>query len=533
MYKVIIVDDEPKVSELIKNLIDWNGLGLFHMATAHDGFTALELIKKHEPDIIITDIRMPGFSGIDLIRNVKEISPNIEFIVISGYQHFDYAYNAIKYGVKDYLLKPLKREEINATLAKMVKKYTNQERQDDYRKEDIRKHRMDFVNEIFSSQSSLLNNNLRLESLNEQYSMNFIEGYFQAVIIKPEFEYHPENRKTEMIVLNKIQNIAISNFNSICSEMLCATTRSSVSLILNYSEENKKSIRKTLNNIIDESHMFRDIIENLIVSVGVGEAFKSFALIAVSAEHAQRAIEDRLVLGAGKINSFSKELHEASYKDSMITQNKRKKLVDLLEVLDLAGVESFIESTKEELLTNQRITGKYILNTVEEITEIVFFGLRTYLRSNETEKSMFEDCKDAINMQNSINSVFGTLKYYVHGILSELIENRKNESIRPINEAKKYINNNFGNDVSLEKVSQIVGFNAAYFSALFKKETGEGFVEYLTSVRIKNAKSLLADSDKTIQEICFEVGYGDVKHFTNQFKKLTSLTPTEYRRFHY
>lgn len=102
MYKVIIADDEPKVSQLIKNLIDWEALNLEHAATAHDGYEALELIKKHNPDIVITDVRMPGYDGIELIKNAKEFNQDIDFIVVSGYQHFDYAYNAIKYGVNSY-----------------------------------------------------------------------------------------------------------------------------------------------------------------------------------------------------------------------------------------------------------------------------------------------------------------------------------------------------------------------------------------------------------------------------------------------
>ena len=119
MCRVLIADDEPKVLLLIKSLIDWQTLGLDLVATANDGVAALAAIAQLRPDIVITDIRMPGYDGIELIGRAKALNPAIDFIIISGYRHFDYAQKAIRFGVEDYLLKPLKALEINQTLRKM------------------------------------------------------------------------------------------------------------------------------------------------------------------------------------------------------------------------------------------------------------------------------------------------------------------------------------------------------------------------------------------------------------------------------
>ncbi len=121
MYRVLIADDEPKVSQLIKNLIQWEPLGLQLVGIANDGIKALEMIEMYRPDIVITDIRMPGFDGIELIKRAKLSHADIDFIIISGYQHFDYAHNAIKYNVKDYLLKPLKNKKLTARYRKSLK----------------------------------------------------------------------------------------------------------------------------------------------------------------------------------------------------------------------------------------------------------------------------------------------------------------------------------------------------------------------------------------------------------------------------
>jgi two-component system response regulator YesN len=127
MRRVLIADDEAKVALLIKNLIRWDELGLQLVATAHDGLSALALIEEHRPEIVITDIRMPGYDGIELIERAKRQNPDIDFIIISGYRHFDYAQKAIRFGVEDYLLKPLKAVEINQTLRKMVDKYAERD----------------------------------------------------------------------------------------------------------------------------------------------------------------------------------------------------------------------------------------------------------------------------------------------------------------------------------------------------------------------------------------------------------------------
>ena len=122
MLKVLIADDERKVCQLIEKLIDWQALDMQVTATAENGIEALERIKEHHPDIVITDIRMPGYDGLDLIRLGQEINPRMEFIIISGYRHFEYAQTAIRYGVNAYILKPIKKDELTGTLKKLGSK---------------------------------------------------------------------------------------------------------------------------------------------------------------------------------------------------------------------------------------------------------------------------------------------------------------------------------------------------------------------------------------------------------------------------
>ena len=121
--RVILADDEQKVCQLIYDLVHWEDYGMTVVGMAYNGLDTLDLIKKQRPDLVITDIKMPGCDGLELIRRVKDLQEKMDFIIISGYRFFEYAQNAIKYGVSDYLLKPIKQEELINTLKKMQEKY--------------------------------------------------------------------------------------------------------------------------------------------------------------------------------------------------------------------------------------------------------------------------------------------------------------------------------------------------------------------------------------------------------------------------
>ena len=129
VLKILIADDEDRVCRLIEKLIDWEHLDISLVATAANGIEELELIQKYEPDIVITDIRMPGMDGLQVIERVVQMERHVNFIVVSGYKQFEYAYNALKYGVEDYLLKPIHKEELNKILAKICAARLEKEKQ--------------------------------------------------------------------------------------------------------------------------------------------------------------------------------------------------------------------------------------------------------------------------------------------------------------------------------------------------------------------------------------------------------------------
>lgn len=533
MYKVIIADDEPKVAQLIKNLIEWDRLNLELAATAQDGISALELIREHQPEIVITDIRMPGYDGIELIRYAKEINSNIDFVIISGYQHFDYAHNAIKYGVKDYLLKPLNKNEINATLAKMTEKYTERTRQEMHCREDIKRLKNELVQGIYSGNGIPFPEGQELSRINQYYDLHLVPGCYQAFVVKPDIEYRPGNQDTMRMLLNKICKIIEHNLEGICEEILWLLLEDRIYVVANYRAGNRKLFRKAVNNVLDESHLFRDIFKELMVTISLGNAREGLEGMVQATGELKEALEDRLVTGGGRLVQYNPELHPEKPPEPVVTFEKRKKLMDLIEIFDVNGAGSWIAGVEEEILRLPNISGRFVLDTIEEIIETLLFALKNRANVNTVDKSLINEFHEALLMQNSVRAAFELTGRYAGAVLQEIADRRRNEINRPIKEAQKYINEHYTSNVSLEEVAGLIGFNPTYFSTLFKKETGMNFLEYVTSVRIKSAKQLLADSKKSTLDISHEVGYNDFKHFTKQFKKVTGLTPSEYRKLYY
>ena len=189
MLKVLIIDDEEKVCRLIQCLIDWESLGLYIAGICHDGLLALDMVKETSPDIIITDIRMPGCDGLTLIRAAKEFNPGIHFIIISGYGQFDYAQRAIQYGVSDYILKPIKEKDLKATLVSIVEKHQSMEshrQQDEAIRNELNstqeRIKSNFINDLILN-PQIIQAFHSIEDINRTYYTNFKESAFTLLCI--------------------------------------------------------------------------------------------------------------------------------------------------------------------------------------------------------------------------------------------------------------------------------------------------------------------------------------------------------------
>ena len=536
MLKVIVADDEEKICQLILKLVDWESLDMEVVGTAANGLEALEKIRQLVPDVVITDIRMPGCDGMEMIRQAKLVNGSTEFVIISGYRHFEYAQTAIKYGVSDYLLKPIKKEELTATLRKIRERYlekteqlTFEERVRLVLKNDAGRLRTSYFSGILYPKSREPEN-LSLEEINSQYHYSFQPGCFQMICIK--FDRIPsKDQKSLEFLADKTSQLADQLIRESCYDFELYVESSYVYMLLNYREEDKRTVRHQIKMMLDGLIVLESIMEGLRVTIGAGTAVRSAGQIRQSLRTSRWRVEQRLISGSGTV--IDCEISEtAKLPESRLFHDFNTAMTKALESLEADQVHQVLLHLKKELMDRENITGHEILQMSKEVCNLYLFCMKNQKISIENESGFVERYNAGADDCESVDSLFRFLMKEIESSFSKAAQQKKQEDNRPIRTAKKYMKEHYMEPITLEDVSAMAGFNPTYFSSLFKKETGSSFLEYLSGVRMDEAKRLLKETGLPVAAVCEKVGYSDVKYFTKAFIKYTGLKPNEYRKLY-
>lgn len=526
MWKVIIADDEKLICRLVQALVDWSSLDMELAATAENGLEALELIEKCNPDILITDIRMPGCNGLELIKQAKEIKPDLEIIIISGYAHFEYARSAMTYGVENYILKPIKQEELLETLQKIKVRLDERKKEINViqnfirSQNDLNRLRESLIKDILSK-----NKNLNIKSLHETYHFMVADGYYQAFILKIDCDREKVDASSFLVVQEKAKELFDAGIATCCEDCILGFQEHTGYGILNYMPEDKEDVRRQMHEFLHQLEGNKYLLGNVTFSLGLGSVEEKPEMLLKSMEKADMAVAERLLEGCGRL------LENVPPSSGIQKQNLMDKYVKAaehsIEVLDVEGVFLADENLKTAIMEVVDIRGREVLELV--LMAGRFFLLRTGVEDAEGIQKDFEtQCMQC----GTIDGLFAELKKLQQKMILDKMEKQENESSRPIRIAKQYIMQNFDRNITLEEVCEYVGFSAAYFSSMFKKECGEGFAKYLMRVRMEEAKNLLRETNMPVAEICEKVGYNDRKHFTHTFHKMTGVNPAEYRKLY-
>ncbi len=528
MLKVIIADDERLICRLVQALADWESLGMEVAALAENGLEALELIKSREPDILITDIRMPGCDGLELIRSAKELMPDLEVVIISGYAHFEYAQKAMKYGAGYYLLKPIKQTELMETLVKIREKcQARQEtrsaihRQHQNSQEDLRRIRESLMKDLLSGSLA----DLTAENLRGSYHVDTAGDMYQVFMVKMDCSMEQVNRTAAKVIQEKIRDIFHHTMSSICCDMVLYFQSYTGYGLLNYDSGRRDEVRRGLRECLSHLEVKKDLMGPLDFTLSLGVPAAAPALLGASLEWAKGAMWERLMEGTGRL------LEAVPVGSGLEKQNLLDRYMKLMEhSVDTLNLEEAGEACgmlEREALGLERICGREILELVLSAGRL--FIARTALNNvEEIQQDFAARCRQC----STVGGLFGQLKQIQTRLLSEARDLRSNEAARPIRIAKQYVMQHYQEPITLETVCEDIGFSVNYFSTLFKRETGEGFAKYLTRVRMEEAKTLLRETSLPVAEICGRVGYSDRKHFTHTFHKDTGLNPAEYRKLY-
>lgn len=526
MLKVVLADDEKKIISLMLKLVDWAGLGYEVVGTANDGLRALDLVQQKQPHLLITDIRMPGCSGLDLIRRAKGLQPGLHFIVISGYRQFEYAQNALKYGVEDYLLKPLKQDELSDILLRLKDKL-GEETALEYHLQKSGERRQDLLIAALKSAAERQQPFLTAQQAEAEYDLRFGEGCYFAALIKPDISYADQSLDGYRIMMQHTLEIVRREIQPLADECAAAVLWEGVAVLTYLRDYRAVEVKQCFTKIRKEVEKQRDLFWGIRCTVCLGSRKTCPEQLAASMREALWLCRDRLCRVQPWRDAESEE-PALDERYQMDTPHK-KRFQEAAEYLDETRFTQELEDSYRLIVPRKPLNGQMLEDWFTQVLETSLYGMQQNAkvepRFSETMRENFWRCA-------APQDILLLLREGVCEQLRRLSEEKSLRETRPITEAKRYIQQHYQQALRLEDVSSAVGFNATYFSVLFKKETGQNFMDYLTELRINKSKELLCSDTLSVQDVAEQVGYRDLKYFSRLFKKTTGVSPSDYKKLY-
>ena len=523
MKKVIIADDEQHICRLINALIDWNAFGLEVSGFAHDGDSAYEMCREKSPDFLITDIRMPGLGGIDLIKKIYETLPDIKVIVITGYSHFSYAHQALRYNVVDYLLKPIQKEELEQALEKglsMMKK-----------EESILKRgnmAMKSMQDIKDNLLTLLLN--KRDVFLEEYHLKFSGNTWQLLQIDFVLSSDENTPSVQEFLNEKIKNVVVEELKQEKVEILTALVDNNFYCLLNGDRNILEQTDTKIMQVRNKLLVINDILQKINFTIGISSFCGKINQVHDCVNECHTCINQKIVKGKNKIiryDSIPVIEQEASF---FVDENFRKTFLKLIAEGDGEEISAQINELSTLLYRySGKIDGNVVLEVYDMLVKMFFKAIQVF-----NFKDFQEFTQDNLLAHShcfySISGAFAYLGDVFLLLLGRSKAEKEDKNTRPIRNAQLYIEEHYMEQITLEEIAKHVGLNETYLSSIFKKQVGKSLIDFLTYTRIQRAKELLLNREKSINEIAEEVGFNDAKYFTKRFKKFTGVSPNEYRK---
>lgn len=510
---VLIVDDDLLIRNwlsLFLNQLDEYDINLYE---ASDGVEALEICRTNSIDLVITDIKMPRLDGLGLIDILKKDFPKIRYCVLSSYDDFDYVKIALKEGALDYILKAeMKIEDLSKLLDKTLNDFKFEKRVNSGEVIHLQKINnqkslfKDFLDNKISQEELLKNLNAELELNNLSIVLFTVEPYENI-----------NKFKVSDICTNTLTG---RNINAICLPLDSKYFLSMYNCSSNVLEEQEEEYIKLISVLNNNLNKYL----NIYLSQSINIICKG-----------RDDLRDKFNQGLS-IMEFKKYYNISSNKVNINlgqSSNKGKLAKSIQRSLDLGHYEKAVNLLSSYLNTSHK---NYLIPS--KIKSSVFTAMNLFLMvdmvlaadSKELYQKLDSIVKDLLNSETREEVEYNT-KIFCNIYLDHI--NLKVSKISPpIQNAINFIQDNYGNKITLEDVANHVYLNSSYLSQLFKKEIGTSFGDYLTDIRIKQAKILIRESDKSMNEIAEKVGFANQNYFTKVFKKSVGLSPSEYKKCH-
>ena len=543
MLKIFLAEDEVVVRETIKRMIPWEELGFELVGEAADGEMALPLLIRQHPDLLITDIKMPFMDGLTLARLAKKEIPGLKVVILSGYDDFNYAKQAIGIGVEDYLLKPITKNALIERLSEIRSRYEHEKTQKEYYEKFQREMQAyeknssrDFFEALVGGSMDMMEVYKRAEKL----GLDIVAEAYNVLIFTMNCDEDFSGQRDEYSLweaesLELLENL----FAGHSSAMLFRSNIFSYGVLLKGQretiEENTRACVDEIRKILSRQDGRREWF------LAVGQSVERLSQIQKSYHTASRAFSQRYLYDENILYYDEMETMEHPGGQAETEDNAYLQKVDV-NALNPAILQKFLSNGLQEETENFVKDYFYAIGQ-EPMESLVFrnyvilnvrFSVISFIKglgcdTNEMESADTEEvlAESGKNMESAIA--------YAKKMISQAIEIRdqnsgnKNRSI--LKTAVDFIDSHYmDEEISLNTVANVANVSSNHFSALFSQNMGQTFIEYLTTLRMNKAKELLRCTGMRSSEIAGEIGYKDAHYFSYLFKKTQGMTPSDYRK---
>ncbi|MBR1892843.1 MAG: response regulator [Lachnospiraceae bacterium] len=525
-YSVMLVDDEEDVIEIIRRKLNWEEMGFCVTASAHNGVEALETAEELQPDVVMTDIKMPYMDGLTLARKLKEQNPKVKIIIFSGFDEFEYAKEAIKLEAEEYLLKPVNADELNGVFAR-IKQNLDKEIDEEQNIDKLKNYYIEslpILQENFYT--SLLRGQIkpdRIGSLIVGYQIDLKGPYYTTVLLHISSSDVPDDMDSTLL------NVSVKR---LAAEQLSDRWRAKIvtwftDIVLIAQLENEEEMT-ALTDDCDRFCRTAKKFSRATVTAGIGHVVPIISDLSKSFEGADSAVSYRMMYGTGKaINIAEIDPHENAEIPS--AEDGMQNVFHRIKTGTTESVDEAVRQLVDSIIQARSTIQQYRLLVMEMIADIFRFGNNNHLNMED----VFGKNNDVYSEALSIDSPSALVAwlYDISIKMQQLIVSERQSSTRSfVDKAEDYVKDNYADkELTIESICNYLGVSSAYFSTVFKKETGKTFINYLTEIRMKKAVELLIDQNEKTYIIAEKTGYADPNYFSYVFKKQYGMSPSKYK----
>ncbi|NQX60758.1 response regulator transcription factor [Paenibacillus qinlingensis] len=536
MITMVIADDEEMIRDGLHTIVDWAEFGIEVVGLAEDGKEAFDICMSLEPDILCTDIRMPIMDGLELSQKLREAGNTTKIVFISGVQDFHYAKTALSMHAEAYVLKPVKLHELKEVFGQVAAKIVR-ERDSEELNSKLHKQLKDSI--------PALREKLLIQLLSRYYSneMEIYEkiGYYQIPL------YKGEATAIGLLQIDDYEN-ALAHYNEENKQLLFFAIHNVIQEIMTNAASGFAFTNIMENELIlifnEKSllgHKYIDLAEEIVrcvrqyvkvsASIGIGSSVSSVLQLSVSYQEAKEALQHTFFTGKESVVTIHDIAHNKGESERHLQLHElEKQLTQQLKLGDAQGVTTLMNKLFDEVILPNSTQVEHVYH---HSAELVFQLARPLQEADESYQSILgkstSDLLQIIQTKKDIDSLRSYMTSFIEEIALYLKNKHHSKNQRVIARIKQYINQHYMNNVTIQLLAEEVFLSPTYMCQIFKQETDETIIEFLTKVRIEKAKDLLKSPDLKIFVIAEMVGFENATYFTTVFKKLTGVIPGKYR----